>query len=319
MTKPLITIGLTAFNAAGSIERAVTSALEQTWRPIELVVVEDCSTDDTDKVLANMAARHPEIRLFCNQTNGGVAVSRNRILDEARGEFVAFFDDDDWSEPKRIQAQLNRILQYERDFADGAPVICHTARRLRYPDGRERVESTMGQRLGHASPAGLAVARRILLGTPLADGYGACPTCCQMARLSVYRALRGFNVRFSRCEDTDLNIRLAKAGGHFVGISQPLVEQTMTRSPEKTLLEEYRNVLLLLETHRDIMDKENQYGFCRRWIDAKQAWLEGQRGEFALSLISLSLVHPILTARRLAYALPNLGFNRATKYFHAEH
>jgi glycosyltransferase involved in cell wall biosynthesis len=317
LTPPLVTIGLTTFNAADSVERAVASALAQTWRPLEVVAVDDCSIDATAEILISLAARHPEIRVFRNQTNGGEAVSRNHILAEARGEFVAFFDDDDCSLPERVEAQLHRILAYERDFADGAPVICHTARRQCYPDGRERVAPTMGQREGCRAPAGLAVARRILLGTPLANGYGACATCCQMARLAVYRALGGFDPRFRRSVDTEFNIRLAKAGGHFVGIAQPLVVQTMTKTSDKTLAEEYRNMLLLMDKHRDVMDSMGEYGFCRRWIDAKQVWLEGRRTEFALALLSLFLAHPILTARRLALAVPNVGLNRALRRFHA--
>lgn len=318
MTEPLVTIGITAFNAADTVERAVASALAQTWRPIEVVVVDDCSTDGTAKILTSLAARHPKIRVFRNQANSGEAVSRNHILAEARGEFVAIFDDDDCSLPERVEAQLHRIIAYERDFAGGAPVICHTARRQRYPDGRERVAPTMGQREGCRAPAGLAVARRILLGTPLANGYGACPTCCQMARLTVYRALGGFDPRMRRGGDTELNIRLAKAGAHFVGISRPLVVQTMTPTSDKTLAKEYQYMLLLMDKHRDVMDSAGQYGFCRRWIDVKRVWLEGRRTEFALALLSLSLVHPILTARRLALAVPTIGLNRALRRFHAE-
>ncbi len=99
MSEPLVTIGIAAFNAENTIERAVHSALVQSWRPIEIVAVDDSSIDETWEVLVRMAAIHSELRVYRNQTNGGVAVSRNRILTEARGEFVAFFDDDDESLP----------------------------------------------------------------------------------------------------------------------------------------------------------------------------------------------------------------------------
>jgi glycosyltransferase involved in cell wall biosynthesis len=317
--RPLITIGITAYDAADTIERALHSALMQTWRPIEVVAVDDCSTDGTRDILDRLAGQHPELRVFGNVVNGGVAVSRNRILAEARGEFVVFFDDDDESLPERIAAQWARIVDYEREFAGGAPVICHTARRLAYGQGRERIAPTMGQKEGRRVPAGPAVARRILLGTRLEDGYGACPTSSQMARLSTYRALRGFDPTLRRGEDTDLNIRLAEAGGHFVGIGRPLVVQTMTRASEKSLAEEYRNMLLLMEKHHAIMDREGQYVFCRSWICAKQAWLEGRHMAFALSLSSLAVRHPILTGRRLMLGLPNIGLNRAFSRFHLRH
>jgi glycosyltransferase involved in cell wall biosynthesis len=317
VNSPLVTIGLTAYNAANTIERALASALAQTWRPIEVVAVDDCSSDGTLEILKRLAEQHPELRVFRNPTNSGVAVSRNRILEEAKGEFVVFFDDDDESLPERIVQQHARITQYESRFAAGAPVICHTARKLVYAHGEERIEPTMGQVEGTPAPAGTAVARRILLGTPLKDGYGACPTCSQMARLSTYQLLGGFDRDLRRGEDTDFTIRLAEKGGHFVGIAQPLVIQTMTKTSEKSLAEEYRNMLLLLEKHRTFMEQAGQYHFCRRWLAVKQAWLEGRRGAFAGRLLTLALGHPILTMRRLAIALPNISLNRAFSRFHA--
>jgi glycosyltransferase involved in cell wall biosynthesis len=317
MSQPLVTIGLTTYNAADTVERAVASALAQTWSLIEIVAVDDCSTDTTREILVRLAASHPELRVFVNAVNGGVAVSRNRILDEARGDFVAFFDDDDESLPERIESQMRRIVAYEGNFAAAAPVVCHTARKRVYAEGLERIEPTMGQAEGCRAPNGTAVAERILLGTPLEDGYGACPTCSQMARLSTYRLVGGFDPMLRRGEDTDFTIRLAQAGGHFVGIAQPLVTQWMTKTSEKSLAEEYRNQMLLMEKHRPIMERAGQYKFCQQWLHAKQAWLEGRRVSFVAVLVRLALRHPCLTGRRLLIALPNIRLNLAFSRFHS--
>lgn len=316
MSHPLITIGLTSFNAASTIERAMNSALAQSWRPIEIVAVDDCSTDGTRDILQRAADRHPEVRVFSNPENAGVAVSRNRILKEARGDFVVFFDDDDESLPHRIKSQYSRITAYERKFASDAPVICHTARELAYPDGRRRIETTMGLKTDRQAPRGPDVARRILLGTPLDDGYGACPTCSQMARLGTYRLVDGFDPAFLRSEDTDLNIRLAEAGAHFVGIAEPLVIQTLTKTSEKSLASEYHFMRQLLNKHRKFLEQEGQLEFTLRWLDIKQAWLEGRRIAFFSSLAALALAHPALTLNRLHMALPNVAANRAFSRFH---
>lgn len=313
---PLVTIGITAYNAAETIERAIRSALAQTWRPIEIVVVDDYSSDETPALLRVSGASHPELRFFRHQINGGVAVARNRIVEEARGEFIVFFDDDDESLPQRVAAQLRRIVDYERNFADGAAVICHTVRRQRFPDGSECLIPTMGLREGRPAPSGWAVAERVLLGAPLEDAYGACATCSQMARTSTYRGLGGFDARFRRSEDSDLVLRLAKAGGHFVGVGQPLVVQNMTRSMDKSLTGEKKFMLMLLDKHRDVADRAGLYDFCRRWIDIKQAWLEGRKAAFIGALVGLALRHPLQTARRLALAVPNIGINRAFGRFH---
>lgn len=318
MSRPLVTIGLTTYNAAETVERAIVSALAQTWRPLEIVAVDDCSTDATREILDRLAATHPELRVFVNAINGGVAVSRNRILDEAQGEFVAFFDDDDESLPERIESQVRRIVAYEINFADGAPVVCHTARKRVYAEDLERIEPTMGQAEDRRAPYGIAVAERILLGTQLKDGYGACPTCSQMARLSTYQRVGGFDPMLRRSEDTDFTIRLAQAGGHFVGIAQPLVTQWMTKTCEKSLSEEYRNLMLLMEKHRPIMERAGQYGFCRQWMHAKQVWLEGRRGAFVAAVLELALRHPLLTGGRMLMAFPNVRLNLAFSRFHGK-
>ena len=169
---------------------------------------------------------------------------------------------------------------------------------------------------GRPAPQGVAVANRILLGTRLDDGYGACPTCSQMACVGTYRAVGGFDPLLRRGEDTDFTIRLAIAGGHFVGIAEPLVTQWMTRTSEKSLAEEHRNQVLLIQKHRPFLDRAQQYAFCLEWAEAKQVWLEGRKGRFLCHLAGLACRHPVLTTRRLLMALPNVRLNRAFSEFH---
>jgi GT2 family glycosyltransferase len=174
----------------------------------------------------------------------------------------------------------------------------------------------MGLREGRPAPSGWAVAERVLLGSPLEDAYGACATCSQMARTSTYRALGGFDANFRRSEDSDLVLRLAKAEGHFVGIERPLVLQNMTKSMDKSLAGEKKYMLMLLDKHRDVADQGGLYDYCRRWIDIKQAWLEGRKAAFIGALAGLALRHPLQTSRRLALAIPKIGVNRAFGRFH---
>lgn len=316
MNNSLVTIGITSYNAVNTVVRAVESAIAQTWRPIEIIVIDDCSTDTSFDVLTRLTDIYTEIRIFQNEKNSGVAVSRNRILQEAKGEFVVFFDDDDESLPNRISLQYKRITDYEKNYAHGAPVICHSARRVIYPNNEERIEHTMGEVENHVAPSGYTVAERILLGKKLKDGYGACPTCSQMSRLSTYRSICGFDEDLRRGEDTEFNIRLAKNGGHFVGIGSPLVVQTMTNTSEKSLQDEYLYMLKIMEKHRDVMDRVGQYEFCKQWVDLKFKYLLGNRMSFLVSLFVLIFSHPLLTFNRILGALPNITINNAFGRFH---
>lgn len=316
MTSSLITIGMTVYNAESTIETAVRSATNQTWPNIEIVCVDDCSSDNTPQVLADLKKTHSNLRVYRNDKNGGVAATRNRIIQEGKGEFIAFFDDDDVSAPERLARQYERIVEYERDFAQGQSVICHTARLQRYPDGSDGYAPTMGTAQGKLAPHGRAVAERILLGRPLKDGFGAMATCSQMARRIVYQDLGLFNEELRRSEDTDLNIRLALAGGHFVGIAEPLVIQTMTLTTEKHLAEEHSCTIQYIAKHKAFLDKTGSYDFCHLWIDAKFDLLEGKKLKFIKRLLNLIFRFPAATLRRLFWALPGVRGNLLFSKFH---
>jgi GT2 family glycosyltransferase len=316
MTSPLITIGLTTYNAEDTVKRALESIFRQTWRPFEVVVVDDCSSDNTLEIVNNYAHIHPEMRVFQTEKNGGISVSSNRIINEARGEFLAFFDDDDESLPERIAEQYRRITEYERDFACGAPVVCHTARKVIYPNGETRIQSTLGETEGIPAPSGHAVSKYILMGVPLKAGGGACPTCCLMARVATFRDLGGYDPAFRRVMDTDFIVVLAEAGVHFTGIARPLVIQTMTPSSDKSIDIEYENTMLMLKKHCHIMEDAGQYDFCSKWMNLKFAWLKRQRIIFGLNFLSLLITYPILTTLRLLRALPNIGINKSFRRFH---
>lgn len=306
MDKPQATIAITAFNAEDTIERALASALAQDWRPIEILVVDDASSDSTADRVADAASRHPDIRLIQHATNQGVAAARNSLLEAATGEFVIFFDDDDESVPHRVSAQIARIEDYEARFAPAGPVICHAARLQTLPDGSERIETTIGTSPNTMSPAphGRAVAERVLTGRPLAGGFGALATCSQAARRSAYTLVGGFDPTFRRSEDTELAVRLALADAHFVGIAEPLVHQTMTLSEEKALTAERDAMLAVLDKHYAVFRDSRAHRFARRWTELKYEWLAGQRIRFAAALAALALRAPVRTAQRVIYALP---------------
>lgn len=316
MPKPLITVGITAFNAEDTIGRAIHSALVQDWTPLEVVVVDDASCDATVARIEEFAARSPIVRIVRHSANGGAATARNTILDVARGEFVAFFDDDDESHPSRISAQFARIEEYEKTLLAPVPVLCHTARRQHFPDGSVRIEATMGADRNGSPLFGPAVARRILRGDPVPGGYGSCATCSQMARLSTYRQVGGFDPAFRRSDDTDLIVRLAIAGAHFVGIAEPLVEQRKALTSDKSLEIDLEFHLALLRKHRVLFRDPGDLAFAESWLRLKYLLLRGRRAPFVSGLARLGLRRPISVLKRMAWSLPLTGSRVAIAKLH---
>ncbi len=302
MENTLVTIGITAFNARETIARAVDSALQQDWDNKEIVVVDDSSTDNTAAVVEAIAGSVPRLRLVRHPENRGVAAARNTILAHASGEFVAFFDDDDISDPTRIRTQLQRIRSYEQSMPTPAPVVCHTARRQVLPDGSEHIEQTMGILAITEAPYGEAVAQRILMGRSLQDGYGSCATCSQMARLDAYRDVGGFDEALRRSEDTDMIIRLALVGAHFVGVAEPLVHQTLSVNSHKQLQTEFDFAMTVLRKHVAAFPVAKDFRFSCEWLALKSIWLQGKRTRFLLGLASLCVRHPARAAHRMREA-----------------
>ncbi len=115
MAGPLITIGITCYNARETIERAIRSAQRGDWDPIEILVVDDAGTDGSAAIVEAMARDDARIRLIRHPVNRGVAAARNTIIGEAQGEFIAFLDDDDEMLPDRLRLQYSLLLRTERE------------------------------------------------------------------------------------------------------------------------------------------------------------------------------------------------------------
>lgn len=100
----LVSIIMPSYNTARFIPETIRSVLDQTYTNWELIIVDDCSTDDTDAVVAQF--QDPRIRYLKNETNSGAAVSRNYALREAKGRWIAFLDSDDLWLPEKLEKQI---------------------------------------------------------------------------------------------------------------------------------------------------------------------------------------------------------------------
>lgn len=110
----LVSVILPTYNGSSWIQRAIKSVISQSYRDLELLVVDDGSTDNTAFIVANMAQNDSRIRYIKNDVNSGIQKTLNYGLKEARGEYVARIDDDDyWVDTDKLQKQV--------DFMDSNP------------------------------------------------------------------------------------------------------------------------------------------------------------------------------------------------------
>ena len=104
---PKVTVVITTHNRADLLPRAVESVLAQTYTDYEIIIVDDCSSDDTQEVIAGLD--DPRIRSFRHERNRGVSAARNTAIFNARGEYVALLDDDDEWLPMNLELRVRRF------------------------------------------------------------------------------------------------------------------------------------------------------------------------------------------------------------------
>lgn len=111
----LVSIIMPSYNTAPYIKETIQSVLDQTYTNWELIIVDDCSTDNTEEVLATI--NDSRIRYFKNEKNSGAAVSRNKALRAAKGQWIAFLDSDDLWMSEKLEKQINFMKKNGYSFS----------------------------------------------------------------------------------------------------------------------------------------------------------------------------------------------------------
>jgi teichuronic acid biosynthesis glycosyltransferase TuaG len=201
----LVSIVTPAYRAAAFIAETIASVQAQTYRQLEMLIVDDCSPDDTAALVQAAAAGDSRIRLLQQPRNAGPAAARNRALAAARGRWVAFLDSDDLWLPQKLERQL----PFHR--AHGAKISCTDFCRI----------DDHGARTGH----------RIVAPTRLDYRQLLCNTGIPTSTVIVDRALTGdFRMKETRCDDYACWLDLLRPGGIAVGLHEDLMRYRVLRS-----------------------------------------------------------------------------------------
>ena len=146
---PKVTVGMGVYRGQQYIAEAITSVLAETFEDWELLLVDDCSPDNSVEVIRTF--NDPRIKLLTNETNQGLVAVRNRIMAEARGTYVAWLDQDDLTFPSRLATQVTYLdthpdialcgswTQMRHESLDGSVSV--TTERL--PQSYEQIRASM--------------------------------------------------------------------------------------------------------------------------------------------------------------------------------
>jgi glycosyltransferase involved in cell wall biosynthesis len=231
----LVSVVVPAFNAAWSIERTLASVSSQTWADLEILVIDDGSTDATAEIVAACTVRDPRIRLV-RQTNQGASAARNLGVRLARGEFVAPVDADDLWNPEFVERVAGALIAAGEDTA-------FAFARSVWIDEADRVVALPEGRLPDVVDY-----REILMRNPVGNG-----SACLFRRQAVLDA-GGWDEVFARerrcAEDFEMILRVAARGG-VVGVDAPLVFYRVSRHGKSNAVERAADAFLaILERRR---------------------------------------------------------------------
>ena len=126
----LVSIITPAYNAAEYIAETIESVLAQTYPKWEMLIVNDCSTDNTATIVQNYVNKDNRIKLINLKQNSGAAVARNTAIQNAKGRYIAFLDSDDLWKKEKLQKQLNFMQQ------NGYAFTFHNF--IMFDDGKEK-------------------------------------------------------------------------------------------------------------------------------------------------------------------------------------
>lgn len=155
---PLVSVIMPAYNAEEYIRTAIESILEQTFKDFEFIIVNDCSTDSTLKIIEGYAKKDKRIKIISNKENQRIAKTLNNALKEAKGKYVARMDADDWSYPDRIEKQV-RLMEKNPNISisSGNMEICDGNLKVvnisRYPTSNKDIRKVYMQYNPTVSPA----------------------------------------------------------------------------------------------------------------------------------------------------------------------
>lgn len=106
MIEELVSIIMPSYNCGPFVEETIRSVQAQTYQNWEIIFMDDCSSDDTVRLVSKLREKESRIKLYQNKGNLGAAVSRNNALQEAKGRWIAFLDSDDLWEPTKLEKQV---------------------------------------------------------------------------------------------------------------------------------------------------------------------------------------------------------------------
>ena len=256
MSEPRISVIVPAYNAADTLAECLTSLREQTLAGIEVVIVDDGSTDDTAAIARAEAERAPELVRIVSQPNAGRAAARNAGVRAARGEFLGFVDADDLAEPRMFELLLACADRTGADLVVGEYdwVDCRTDELLfHFSEGDPALYGTsVAERPDLLLQPGASVCNKLIKTTLFTEGGLSFPEGRDFEDLATAYRLTGAASRIEKVAETVYRYRQGQPGSVMSAYDErylqilPALEVTNDYFSERGRFETLRPQLLTI-------------------------------------------------------------------------
>ena len=270
MHSPVVTIGIPCYNAKDTVRDAIEAALGQDYPNIEVIVIDDCSTDGTQNYLLALQ-NELKFKLIFLPVNSGVAKICNTVIEVAEGDYVAFCGDDDMFVKSRISKQMKQLLsidpqgeQFLMSFVARTQVFSN-ANHVYEP----AVFRTDGKPLTNDELVSWTVLGRY---GSLVSGSAGSGTC--LAHKSVYQKLNGYDEDFRRASDVEFVLRFVLLGGKIVTLQESLLIQRMTAGADKSSSNKKHFFNLMLQKHKFVLSQRGLYQAAFLFTEIKCAYFK---------------------------------------------
>ena len=230
-----LSVIIPTYNRADTIERAIRSVLNQDYPDIEVIIVDDCSTDQTKRIINEM--QDERIKYYCLKQNSGACVARNYGISIANGDYIAFHDSDDIWLANKLNKQFSYLIEKDADL-----VFC-ALKRSDVDTGKEWIKPSYNI---HASniPVKMQILRENCISTQ-----------CILAKKKVFDDIK-FDEKLRRFQDWDIAIRIA-GKYHIEFLSEPLVECFFQSNSISKTVSHAESLNVLYEKYKEIILKND--------------------------------------------------------------
>lgn len=218
MLSDMISVIVPAYNVASYIRDCINSIISQSYKNLELIIVDDGSSDDTNMIIQEMMQTDDRIR-YIYQSNQGVSAARNRGIEEAKGEFITFVDADDLITTFFFEQGIKLLKTSELDCILGQTKFVYNPLLESHNNGELNSEVEIYEQDGLILYEKKVLSNGIV-GDELLDGTFTSGPVCKIFRYELVERIR-FNTNLIRGEDVIFNLELT-GGCRRVGVSKQI-------------------------------------------------------------------------------------------------